>query len=614
VWRAALVYLVLAVAATWPLAAQLDRSVPHDLGDPLLVTYLLNWNALVPPLTERWWHPPFFWPTPNVMALSEPVLGLSLFATPLRWLGLGALATYNVLFIASFWTAGLGGWFLGKTLTGRWLPALIGGLVYMLAPYRYSHLPHLQLLACGAVPVMFAALHRALGPMADRPGDAGSAPAAVRPAPGSAEWRWTLVAAVCWVWQGLVSGYFLAFLPIGVLLWLVWFARDRLSLWLKVAAASAAGGLLLVPMLSRYAAVHADGGFKRQLVEVLEFSADVAGLWQVSDRLAIWGRLLPKGYAEEQLFPGLATVALVIVAMTAIPRPLARARRVTWALVLGALALIGVAAVAATYPFVVEPFGVRISVSHPHKPLGIAWVLLIAAACTTRTMAAAFARRSPEVGYLLLAVISWILALGPAPTVTGERIWYSAPYLWLYRFFPGFTEFRVPARLFVVTLTAFAALGALGADRILRLRRAMAVPLVLVLALAVIAEGWLARMPLAPAPVPLAIPDRARLVIELPAGDAARDSVAMYRSLFHGRPVANGWSGYEPPSMRDVVRIERGDEQPLLALARQVPLAVVIDPQSPSAARYTDLLARVHGSCAPQAGLIVCLVDHTAGS
>jgi hypothetical protein len=36
-------------------------------------------------------------------------------------------------------------------------------------------------------------------------------------------------------------------------------------------------------------------------------------------------------------------------------------------------------------------------------------------------------------------------------------------------------------------------------------------------------------------------------LIELPLGDPFRDVAAMYRGMFHGRPVVNGYSGYFPP-------------------------------------------------------------------
>ena len=49
----AAVYLLLALAWSWPLPLHLANRFTHDPGDPLLVTYLIWWNAQAVPLTRR---------------------------------------------------------------------------------------------------------------------------------------------------------------------------------------------------------------------------------------------------------------------------------------------------------------------------------------------------------------------------------------------------------------------------------------------------------------------------------------------------------------------------------------------------------------------------------
>lgn len=615
-WRAALLYLVLAIVATWPLVRQLDTAVPHDLGDPLLVTYLLNWNARVAPFSETWWHPPFFWPAPHVLALSEHLLGLSVAASPLIWLGASPLAAYNVLFIASFWTAGISGWALGHALTRRAGPAWMCGLVFMFTPYRFSHLPHLQILFSCGVPLAFAALHyaqRSMRAPATQPsGRTSRPPSAPSSSPGPAwfeRWRWPLLVVICWIWQGLVSAYFLAFLPIGILLWLVWFAPRAWPLWGRLAAAGGFGALALSPLLWRYAILQDAGGYRRTLHEVLEFAADVAGLWQVSDRLAIWGRVLPKGYAEEQLFPGLATLALAVIALRTIPRGVGPMRLVTrFSLALAAI-FASAAAIAVLLPGAFTFLGADVSLHNAHKPLGLAWLALMVAVVSSRRFTSAWRQGSMAGGYVLLAVVSWILTLGPAPTLYGEPVWYFAPYSWLYTYAPGFTAFRVPARLFVLTTVALAALAAVGAERILRWRRPAAVATIALLSVAVVAEGWLVRIPLVPAPRPIAIPPEAVVVLELPTGDPGRDAAAMYRSLFHGRPVANGWSGYRPVGPADSLsRADAGDGSALAEWTRHGPLALVIHRDVAHAQRYEDMAQQAGATCQPDDEALVCLL------
>src|SRR5205085_820323 len=86
VWsRAALFYTALAVAYTWPLILHLSSTLPSDIGDPALNTWILWWNAHAIPLTTRWWNGPMFWPTSGTLAFSEVLVGISLIATPLQW-------------------------------------------------------------------------------------------------------------------------------------------------------------------------------------------------------------------------------------------------------------------------------------------------------------------------------------------------------------------------------------------------------------------------------------------------------------------------------------------------------------------------------------------------
>ena len=73
---AALAYTVLALAYTWPLPIRLGTGVTHDLGDPLLNTWILWWSGTHVPLTAPWWNAAAFYPAPGILAFSEHLLGL----------------------------------------------------------------------------------------------------------------------------------------------------------------------------------------------------------------------------------------------------------------------------------------------------------------------------------------------------------------------------------------------------------------------------------------------------------------------------------------------------------------------------------------------------------
>src|SRR5207302_6694492 len=93
----AVVYLVLAIAWSWPLPLYLARRFTHDPGDPLLNTYLIWWNAHAVPFTAAYWNAPFYWPMRDTLALSEHLAGLSPITTPVQLLGGSPLLAYNLL-------------------------------------------------------------------------------------------------------------------------------------------------------------------------------------------------------------------------------------------------------------------------------------------------------------------------------------------------------------------------------------------------------------------------------------------------------------------------------------------------------------------------------------
>ena len=113
---AAVIYFLLTVALTWPLVIHPGSLVPNDLGDPLLNTWILAWNARVAPLTAAWWNGPQFYPIAGTMAFSEHLLGLSIFATPIIILSGDPLVAYNAVFLLSFVLSGLAAYLLAFTI------------------------------------------------------------------------------------------------------------------------------------------------------------------------------------------------------------------------------------------------------------------------------------------------------------------------------------------------------------------------------------------------------------------------------------------------------------------------------------------------------------------
>ena len=580
----AAIFLAIALVETWPLAIHLDDRIAHDPGDPLFVAYVLNWNARVLPLSAAWWHPPFFWPAPDAITLSEPFLGLA----PVSWLltrmGANAAAVYNVLFIAAFWLAPLAAYFLAYGLTRDVAASFIAGLAFGYSPYRAAQLSHLQLLIVPALPLILLALHRAAG--------AGG-------------FRWVAMAAALWLWQGTTSLYLLLFIPLAVALWLVWFMAFKPRVILQTLAAFSAAAVLALPLIAGYRSSHAAGDYSRGMPEVISLSADISDVAYASPDLALSATKEAATGPEHNLFPGFAILALAIVALTRIPFAHQPFRPITLAF----LAVFVVASMAASIA-IVRPFqgsvaGVDLSLTSPQKSLAIVWIAILGAALTSRTVGSAWRAQSITLGYALIALALWILSLGPEPTMVGNRIWYRPPYWVLYTHVAGFDGVRVPARLWTIVTLCLAVLAGLGAQRVLRGRLR---PIVTVLIAGVILlEGSIA-LHFDPLPQPIDVPPEAEVVFELPAGNPFDDSAAMFRSLSHGRPVVNGYSGYDPPEYRRLVqRVAKGDTAAIDDAAAGRTMAIVLnEPIDASSALYRAIAERAE-SCRRDARVTICV-------
>jgi hypothetical protein len=286
----------LAIAYTWPLALHMTSAVAHDRGDPLLVTWLIWWSTHHLPLTQAWWNAPAFYPSTGVFAFSENMLGVAPIAWPIIAATHSPLLAYNTAFVLSYVLSGLGAYFLGWVLTRRHDAAFLAALAFAFAPYRLSHAQHLQLLSSYWMPVAMASLHLYV--------DDG------RP-------RWAGVFAVSWLLQALACGYYFFYLTLFALLWLAWFGVRRLTVRaaLVLGVAWFAAALVLAPVLLGYKRIQQDYGFRRSPVEIVSYSADVAGLWSVAPESLAWSWLNGGASSESQQFPG-ATV--IVLGMTAL--------------------------------------------------------------------------------------------------------------------------------------------------------------------------------------------------------------------------------------------------------------------------------------------------------
>jgi hypothetical protein len=541
--------------------ANLSTAVANDAGDPLLTAAILHWNAHHIPWTEAWWQLPIFHPTRNALAFSEHLLGLSAIAAPIDWITGDALVTYNLVTLLTFSLSATTMYLLVYRLTRSAPGAFIAGLAFGFAPFRISQLPHVQMLATFWAPLALVGLHAFLE---------------------SGKKRWLVVYGAAWTLQCAANGYALVFLSVLIGFWVLWFvvARRKWRELALIAAATIVAALPLVPILYTYVTVHDRHGFTRTIEEVRIFSADVAAVLCAPPSLTFWGWIRVACRAEGELFPGVALAGLCLAAVLtafakasaslgvfgvmraarppAAPRAIAIVRRLLF-VVAGVYAAV-IMSVLVSGPWRIEWGLIRVSAASIRKPMLVLSMALIAALILSPRVRAAVRKSSTLSFYLLAALVTWLLALGPTLTVMGVQTGTRGPFAWLM-VLPGVDGLRVPARFWLISTICLAiAAGLYVAELLARRSRTTVAAALVVIGAAVAADGWVDAIGVRPAPP--AAPDgrllRGQAVFELPASNYP-DIAAGWRAVTGGWRAVNGYSGFQPsyyPALIDALRFE----------------------------------------------------------
>ena len=582
---AAIVYVLLTVALTWPLTIHPASLVPNDLGDPLLNTWILAWNARVLPLTASWWNGPQFYPVTGTLAFSEHLLGLTIFTTPIIWLTGEPLVAHNVAFFLSFVLSALAAYFLAYTISRRHDCAFLAGVAFAFAPYRMAQFAHVQVLSAYWMPVALAALHRYFE---------------------NRRLHWLVVFAVAWFLQALACGYYLFYLSVLIGLWLLWFAKgpDRTRALAYVAISWAIVTAMLAPVLYGYWRFHHAYGLRRGIDEIISFSADVGSVLKAPDNLWLWGWLSVVKHPEADIFPGLTVVTLIVLGLALGWQEAAKARigRLRIARVLVAFAvLFSFIAASPLYfgPWKLQIGGLRLlSVGTPHKPLSLAFACLIVAGAMHPSVRTAWSRRSAMTFYALASLAMWLLSLGPEPTLMDHPIIYKAPYAWLMML-PGVEGVRVPARFWMLAALCLSVAAALALRQLTARwpRFARAIPAIA--CVGILADGWPRPMFMEKRPASRPVHSRVVARLDLPPV-ASHDSISLFRATEHKRPLFNGYSGYFAPHYWAMqYMIKQHDPAVLTRLSSYGPFEVVVDHDwDPGAALRRFLLS------APQTSLV----------
>ena len=316
---AALCYLLVTALLFRNLLPHLTMDLFGDLGDPLLNTAILAWNARHLPLTPEWWNFPAFAPLSGVTAFTEHLLGAYPLTSPIIWLTGNPVLAYNVLELACITVNGVAAYALVRELTGSKAGAFVGGLAFAFAPFVGEHVTHIQMLMAFGMPFALLGLHRYV-------------------TDGSG--RHLVWFALGWLDVLLSNAYLLVFFPILIALWAAWFFRpENARRWVAIVAAAILATVPVVPLLLGYRVRQAAYGLVRGLDEIKGWSATLDSIAGISHRSVLWKGWLPNTFSEASLFPGFAIAALALIGVIAprrrVPLFYGAAAVVMWLLALG---------------------------------------------------------------------------------------------------------------------------------------------------------------------------------------------------------------------------------------------------------------------------------------
>jgi hypothetical protein len=513
-------FLLVAIAATWPLAARLDTAV-SDLGDPLLNAWIIDWDCYA--LTHAPLHifdAPIFYPSKYPLAYSENLIGIAIVVLPFHLSGMPPLAVYNIAMLLGFAISAYAGYLLARVVTGKTAASVIAGLLYGFVPYKLGHLAHVQIIWSATPALLLAAL------------------ILYRRKPSK---KYAALVAIAFAAGAIINIYLFLFGAVALVLTLVLIAiaekRDR-RFWLTLMVALAIASLVVLPVLMPYAIVAKEYDMRRGDGETLGASATPIDWLVPSANSAVYGNLVPDAWhhSEREVFPGLLLIALTIAAF-ARRRPVGDVEnepvrfRFRW---LDALIVLLVIATA-----------IGLALHSSTIPMALLVIAILA-----RLPLRAWIARSR------FPIELWIAALWIVIGVIGSFGLHAFFHSILFHDVPGFRATRAPARW---ALIAYAGLAVASAVALARMRRRT----LIVLALLAVVDVWprirWEQAVSEPSPFDRWLAaSHAGPLIELPLRNDL-GYLYLLGAASHDVLLFNGISGFEPPLHRRLRTEPLGD-------------------------------------------------------
>jgi hypothetical protein len=295
----ALTFLALTVLVTYPQVRGFATSVPYH-SDPYFSMWRLGWVAhALRTDPGGLFNANIFYPASNTLAYSDAMLLPGVALAPLFWVGVHPVIIYNSALFAAFTLSGHAAFLLARRLTGSVAAAVVAGVIYAFAPYRFTHYMHLELQLVFWMPIALLLFHRIMAVGGVRDGAVLGLTVAAQ--------------LLSCIYVGVFSlVYFAVVVPALLLLTDIRHARRLLVPTLVAALLTA---VIVAPYAFVYMHTERSVG-ARSVAEIRAYSASTASYRSAPtmNRLYGWTAVTDPLRADElNLFPGTAAVALAVL-------------------------------------------------------------------------------------------------------------------------------------------------------------------------------------------------------------------------------------------------------------------------------------------------------------
>jgi hypothetical protein len=292
--------VLLAVVHTWPLATAPGTLSRNDNGDAQLNEWIMAWVAhQLPRAPAHLFQANIFYPAPDALAFSEPLIVPALLGAPVAWLGGSPVLVMNLMVMAGFALTAFAGYTLMYRWTGDRAAALLTGSAVAFNTHTLTRLAHVQGLHLYGLPLALLATDRLLS------------------APRTRDALWL---ALWMVVMAYTSGYLLVFGAVMVATATLvrapeWLPNARMVLTRLLLAAAAASAAIF-PLWLPYRRAAVEQGMVRSLESVTDYSASLKGYLAAAGTIhfSTWSHVFFKDPVDS-FFPGFVVIALALVAV-----------------------------------------------------------------------------------------------------------------------------------------------------------------------------------------------------------------------------------------------------------------------------------------------------------